>query len=92
MTLIPMRDFRVGLKACLGTRPKKLFFSGLVHFVVGDGRDTYFWEDKWVGVSPLCSMFPSLYHLSSMKNRLVVDLVVLFGSSLSILGVSSFFG
>lgn len=34
-------------------------FAHLVHCVVGEGRDTYFWEDFWVGDRPLCAFISS---------------------------------
>ena len=43
---------------------------------VGDGKNTYFWEDRWVGKNSLCSLFLHLYHLSSSKNCMVLDLLV----------------
>lgn len=35
--------------------------DSMVHCVVGDSRDTYFWKDNWVGYSSLCSKFSNLY-------------------------------
>ncbi|PWA44060.1 hypothetical protein CTI12_AA506990 [Artemisia annua] len=40
---------------------------------VGNGESTYFWTDKWVGNSPLCSVFPRLYRLESNKQCRVCD-------------------
>lgn len=40
----------------------------ILSIVLGDGKDTYFWEEQWVGDSPLYASFPRLYHLSSLKN------------------------
>lgn len=43
-------------------------FPQFIHNVVGDGRDTYSWEDKWLEDKPLCS-HPCLYHLFSLQNH-----------------------
>lgn len=59
------------------------FFFRQVHTQVGDGSNTYFLEDKWVGDSSLCSKFPNLYRLSSMKSHSIVDVLNHGGSSLS---------
>lgn len=48
--------------------------------MVGEERDTYFWEDHCLGESPLCVLFRRLYHLSSLKNDFVADFLVWFGS------------
>lgn len=42
--------------------------------MVGERKDTYFWEDHWVVEWSLCSLFPLLYHL---------DFLVWSGSSCS---------
>lgn len=58
-------------------------FSHFVRYVVGEGKDAYFWEDHWVGKRPLCSLFPRLYHLSAFKNYFVVVFLVWTRSSCS---------
>lgn len=47
-------------------------FSPFTRCIVGNGRDTYFWEDQWVGDSSFCSIYKlhDLYHLSSFKTIL----------------------
>jgi hypothetical protein len=40
---------------------------------VGDGRQTRFWEDTWLGRVPLKLIFPGLYNISDRKNDLVSD-------------------
>lgn len=57
-----------------------LLFFHVVHCFVGDGKEMYFWEDKWVADRPFCFTFPRLYHLTSMRNHSVVDVLVLYGS------------
>ena len=38
---------------------------------VGDGRRVKFWEDIWVGGTPLQSVFPSLYRVSSRQKEVI---------------------
>lgn len=42
--------------------------------VVGEGKETWFWKDQWVGNRALSIVFPRLYYLSSFKNCLVTSL------------------
>ncbi|KAJ9564338.1 hypothetical protein OSB04_000304 [Centaurea solstitialis] len=35
---------------------------------VGKGDKTKFWTDRWLGSTPLCSMFPDLYELDNDKS------------------------
>ena len=37
------------------------------------GRKVRFWEDVWYGEAPLCSSFPSLYEVASLKGDKVTD-------------------
>ncbi|XP_076951458.1 uncharacterized protein LOC143624838 [Bidens hawaiensis] len=50
--------------------------------VVGDGTQTLFWIDKWVGEAPLCTKFPSLFNLERNK-RCTVREKTLEGSSIN---------
>nr|GEU52511.1 RNA-directed DNA polymerase, eukaryota [Tanacetum cinerariifolium] len=40
---------------------------------VGNGLQTRFWEDVWIGDTCLCSMFPRVFALESDKSSLVAD-------------------
>lgn len=40
---------------------------------MGDGKDTSFWEDVWVGETPLKLLFPKLYEYCSKKKCTVQD-------------------
>jgi hypothetical protein len=44
-------------------------------FVIGDGRITRFWEDTWLGDSPLSSQYPSLYNIVRHKHVRVADVL-----------------
>ncbi|KAJ9553129.1 hypothetical protein OSB04_017174 [Centaurea solstitialis] len=44
-----------------------LDFSGSFRKVVGEGRDTRFWEDVWLGDRPLIEEFPRLRRLESSE-------------------------
>jgi hypothetical protein len=41
---------------------------------VGDGSDTFFWSDPWLGGSPLCERFGCLYDLAASKSRTVAEM------------------
>ena len=73
-----LNGWRKGLKAHTGTLGKIYLptFSHFVRCAVGNGRDTYFWEDQWVGDGTLSTAFPHLYHLSSLKNCSISDFLV----------------
>jgi hypothetical protein len=42
--------------------------------VVGDGRTTLFWLDRWVGDRPLCLQFPRLFNLAVNKECSVEEM------------------
>src|SRR4051812_17369206 len=46
---------------------KKLYFQH-VKKKTGDGNETRFWEDWWVGSRPLKDMYPRLYNISFDHN------------------------
>ncbi|KAK2411535.1 hypothetical protein QL285_046803 [Trifolium repens] len=41
---------------------------------VGDGSNTFFWSDPWLGESPLCERFRRLYDLAASKSRTVANM------------------
>jgi hypothetical protein len=43
-------------------RPKGEFFSR-GHFQVGNDTTVHFWEDVWLGDTPLALKYPSLYNI-----------------------------
>jgi len=51
------------------------WFDGQVLRRVGDGSDTSFWCDRWLGEAPFCERFPRLYELTENKSISVVDLL-----------------
>jgi hypothetical protein len=44
-------------------------------FALGDGNGTRFWEDAWLGESPLASQYSTLYNIIRTKNVLVADVL-----------------
>jgi hypothetical protein len=38
------------------------------HFQIGDGANTRFWEDTWLGELPLSQQYPSLYNIVQRNN------------------------
>ena len=55
-------------------RVKEEFFSR-GSFVIGNGQNTRFWEDKWLGVAPLSQQYPSLYNIVQRKNVSVASVL-----------------
>ena len=53
-------------------RVKDDFFSR-GHFNVGNGMNTRFWEDVWLGHTPLSQQFPSLYNIVHRKQDTVAN-------------------
>ena len=49
--------------------------------MVGDGKNTLFWEDLWVGDSCLKDRFPRLYSLSSQRETFIAECGVWDGFS-----------
>lgn len=41
---------------------------------LGDGRETNFWTDVWIGENSLISKFPRLYHLSLNRSAWVSEM------------------
>ncbi|XP_071727611.1 uncharacterized protein [Rutidosis leptorrhynchoides] len=46
-------------------------FANTFTKVVNDGKETFFWKDKWIGDQPLCVSFNRLYRLETNKDVLV---------------------
>lgn len=53
------------------------WFTNRVWRKLGDGSNTSFWKDRWVGEAPLYNLFPRLYSLSNQKEANVGDVVLL---------------
>ncbi|MCI64771.1 cytochrome P450, partial [Trifolium medium] len=41
---------------------------------VGDGSETFFWTDPWIGGSPLCEMFECLFDMAENKTCTVAEM------------------
>ncbi len=50
-------------------------FQTLGHFIVNNGKQVRFWEDRWLGNQPLHLEFPTLYSLVRNKNLVVADVL-----------------
>jgi len=55
------------------------WFTSRVRRKIGNGANTSFWKDRWLGEVPLYTMFPKLFSLSTQKEAKVGDLVLLQG-------------
>jgi hypothetical protein len=61
--------FRKGL-----IKVKEEFFSS-GSFTIGNGMDTRFWEDTWLGNKSLAEQYPSLYNIVQRKQVLVANVL-----------------
>ncbi|KAL8527231.1 hypothetical protein ACS0TY_005202 [Phlomoides rotata] len=53
---------------------KGMWFKDRLERVIGDGKNTLFWEDNWVGGEVLRAKFPRLFRLSRDKDGSVGDM------------------
>jgi hypothetical protein len=53
---------------------KEDFFFHRTSFTIGNGGSTRFWEDTWLGTTPLSRQYPSLY-ITQRKNASVVNVM-----------------
>ena len=44
-------------------------------FIVGNGNNTRFWEDTWLGDTPLAFQYPSLYRIVQRRDALVATIM-----------------
>ena len=47
-------------------RMKEIFFQR-VKFIIGNSNTTRFWEDAWLGETPLALQYPTLYNIVQCK-------------------------
>jgi len=52
------------------------WFAERVSKRVGDGSQTFFWYDRWIGDVPLCTRFRRLFDLATNKLCIVADMCV----------------
>ena len=55
-------------------RVKSVFFNR-TKFIVGNGTTTRFWEDTWLGETPLALQYPSLYRIVQRHDALVATIM-----------------
>jgi hypothetical protein len=44
-------------------------------FIIGNGNTTRFWEDTWLGETPLATQYPSLYNSVQHKDAYVTTIL-----------------
>ena len=54
-------------------RVKAAFFNR-TKFIVGNGNTTRFWEDTWLGETPLALQYPSMYRIVQRRDALVATI------------------
>ncbi|MCH81833.1 putative non-LTR retroelement reverse transcriptase [Trifolium medium] len=67
----------------MGTNLNLNWFAQQVVRKVGNGANTTFWYDKWVGDMVLKDKFPRLFTISNRKEAMVKDLVMEADGTLS---------
>lgn len=55
-------------------RMKSSFFQR-TKFIVRNGGTTRFWEDTWLGETPLAMQYPSLYNIVQRKGAYVANVL-----------------
>nr|AAM08546.1 Putative retroelement [Oryza sativa Japonica Group]AAP53436.1 retrotransposon protein, putative, unclassified [Oryza sativa Japonica Group] len=86
-----LRDKYLSKKTLLGMKKKpgdSHFWQGLMEIKnsfykfcskkLGDGKQTLFWEDNWIGGRPLALQFPTLFNITTTK-QIIVSKVMLGG-------------
>ncbi|GKV53518.1 hypothetical protein SLEP1_g60039, partial [Rubroshorea leprosula] len=58
----------------VGLRGREGWFRKGVKKVVGEGNDTLFWYDRWLGEYPLKDKFNRLFRLSMKKDAIISDM------------------
>jgi len=53
------------------------WFAERVSKVLGDGTNTFFWLDRWIGDVPLCRRFARLFDLTTSKLSTVANMYAL---------------
>lgn len=49
----------------------KVTFFNKRKFIIGDGRTTRFWDDTWLGETPLALQYLTLYNIVQRKDSFV---------------------
>ncbi|PWA97103.1 RNA-directed DNA polymerase, eukaryota [Artemisia annua] len=65
------------LKASKELDAKNVSLDALVKKRIGDGTDTMFWKDMWIGECPLKEKFPRIFRLDAEPNAKVKDRILL---------------
>ena len=53
----------------------KAAFFNKTKFIVGNGNTTRFWEDTWLGETPLALQYPSLYSIVQRRDAFVATIL-----------------
>jgi predicted phosphoadenosine phosphosulfate sulfurtransferase len=61
-----------------GLMKVKAYFFSRGSFKVGNGLDSWLWEDFWLGDKPLAQQYPSLYDIVQHKDVLVANVLIGF--------------
>uniref|UniRef100_A0A2N9EFD3 Reverse transcriptase zinc-binding domain-containing protein n=1 Tax=Fagus sylvatica TaxID=28930 RepID=A0A2N9EFD3_FAGSY len=66
-------------------------FLRFIHFVVGTGSRTQFWNDSWCSEHPLREVFPTLYASSTACDASVESMLMRGVKGSGVVGISAFF-
>ena len=55
-------------------RVKSSYFNR-TKFIIGNGTTTHFWEDTWLGETPLALQYPSLYSIVQRREAYVATVL-----------------
>ncbi|GAU43490.1 hypothetical protein TSUD_92010 [Trifolium subterraneum] len=55
----------------LGCEEEGNWFRNNISCILGDGNNTNFWKEKWIGTAPLFELFPTLYNKSGQQDDMI---------------------
>ncbi|PNX71363.1 hypothetical protein L195_g027239, partial [Trifolium pratense] len=55
----------------IGNKDDGGWFGNNISNILGDGNEIGFWKEKWIGLSPLCTVYPTLYCKSGQQDAVV---------------------
>ncbi|WVZ53316.1 LOW QUALITY PROTEIN: hypothetical protein U9M48_004280, partial [Paspalum notatum var. saurae] len=80
----PFPKLNGNLETCtFGLLKAKQDFLRFGSFKVRDGSQVHFWEDIWLGATPLRTQYPCLYNIARPKNSTIAEVLSFFPPNLS---------
>lgn len=61
------------IKCCVGSESNFWFENGVCRRI-GEGDDTWFWKENWLGLGKFCELFAALFQVSAQQDWRVLDM------------------